>query len=163
MRRRSTRGYILIETTVAVVVLGISAITIQGVIRQAIQTRGQVQDFTHVRFLMEDYMARLELQPYVFAGTGEGVFDEGDGRFRYTYTIRAVNVPVPELPAPPGLRAEDIARFTYDAGASRLVHVALTVRWRRGQMDFEETIETLLRQAKLYTPSDVVQGRDDGT
>jgi type II secretory pathway pseudopilin PulG len=152
MRSRSKHGYILIETTVAIVVLGISAITIQGVVRQAIQTRGQVQDFTHVRFLMEDYMARLELQPYVFAGIGDGVFEEGAGRFRYTYEIRPVNVPVPDMPIPDGLRPEELTRFTYESRATYLVHVGLTVRWTRGQMDFEETIETLLPQAKLYVP-----------
>ncbi len=152
MRSRSTHGYILIETTVAIVVLGISAITIQGVVRQAIQTRGQAQDFTHVRFLMEDYMTRLEVQPYVFAGTGDGVFEEGGGRFRYTYEIRRANVPVPEMPIPDGLRPEEFSRFTYESRATYFVHVGLTVRWTRGQMEFEETIETLLPQAKLYVP-----------
>ena len=154
MNRRSTSGYILIETTVAIVVLGISAITIHGVIRQAIQTRGQVQDFTHVRFLMEDYMARLELQPYLYAGTGDGMFEEGEGRFRYSYRIRPVRVPVPELPVPSGIDPGEFSRFKYHPGASYLVHVALTVRWTRGQMEFEDTIETLLPQAKLYVPPD---------
>lgn len=153
-RARNTAGYILIETTVAVVVLGISAITIHGVIRQAIQTRGQVQDYTHVRLLMEDYMARLELQPYVFAEEGDGVFEEGEGRFKYSYVIEAIDVPEPVLPLPRGTIDGNVAPFKYQAGASKLIRVAITTRWSRGQMDFEETLETLLPQGRLYVPRD---------
>mgnify|MGYP001165986907 CR=1 FL=1 len=160
MHRRSKRGYILIETTVAMVVLGISSITIHGVVRQSILTRGQAQDFTQVRLLMEDYMARLELQPYLFPGVEQGTFDDGSGRFGYTHRIRVVGVPVPELPIPSNTPADEVRDFRYERDASLLVHVALTVRWKRGGMDFEETIETLLPQSKLYVPGQPSGGGD---
>ena len=161
MRKNSDRGYILIETTVAMVVLGISAITIHSVIRQSIQTRGQVQDFTHVRFLMEDYLARIELQPYVFEGEVSGVFDEGDGRFSYRHEIREVEVPVPPTPQPRNVPAEEVKPFKHLKTAECMIHLSLTVRWSRGGMDFVETMETLLPQKKLWDPKKDEEGYGD--
>ncbi|MFP6583850.1 MAG: type II secretion system protein [Candidatus Hydrogenedentota bacterium] len=153
MRHRHARaGYILIETTVAIVVLGISAITIHGVVRQAILTRGQVQDYTQVRLLMEEFLTEKELQPLVFVEQGEGVFQDGSGRFGYTYSITPVPVPRPQFPPRIATNGEPLKTFRYIDGASRLIRISITTYWSRGQLPFEETMEVLLPEDKLYVP-----------
>lgn len=148
--RHSRAGYILIETTVAIVVLGISAITIHGVVRQAILTRGQVQDYTQVRLLLEEFLTEKELQPLVFVEQGEGVFQDGSGRFGYTYSITPVPVPSPRFPPLVGVDGEPLEPFRYISGASRLVRISITAYWSRGQVPFEETMEVLLPEDKFY-------------
>ena len=150
--RHSKRGYIMVETVVAIVILGVSAITIQGVIREAIRTRAQVQDYTHVRFLLEEFIAQKELQPVLFEDRGEGIFDDGTGRFRYTYSVEPMLVPPPVFPAPLAPPEVPIPKFQYNADAFLLVRVSITASWTRGETDFEETMEILLPQERFVAP-----------
>ncbi|MBT5828706.1 MAG: hypothetical protein HOH77_00825, partial [Candidatus Latescibacteria bacterium] len=55
----------------------------------------------------------MELQPYVFKEAGEGVFEAGEGRFAYTYLIRPIDVPVPEVSVQPEIPVEDRKKFAY--------------------------------------------------
>ena len=158
---KNNQGYILLETIVAVVILGISSITIHGVIRQSILTRGQVQDYTQVRFLMEDYMTRLELRNKINPGTGSGTFDDGSGRFAYTYTIKPVAIPVKLIAMQPGIENEINQINNELKNTSQLLHIELTVNWKRGRTEFDETIETLLPKSKLFIPKPDKKVRPD--
>ena len=152
IRSRRRQGYIMVETTVAIVILGISAITIHGVIREAIRTRAQVQDYTHVRLLLEEFIAEKELQPVLFEDRGQGTFDDGTGRFSYTYSVEPIKVPHPVFPtpiAPPDVR---IPKFQYDEGANLLVRVSVTASWTRGTTEFQESMEVLLPQDRFAVP-----------
>ena len=55
--KNRTRGYIFVETLVAMAILSVSAIVIQESIRQAILARAQAMDYTTARFLLEKVMA----------------------------------------------------------------------------------------------------------
>ena len=156
MRRPCSRGYMLLETTVAILVLGIVAVAIHGATRQSIQTRGQAQDFTKVAFLMEDFLAKLETQHLVVEGERKGTFDEYGKRFDFHCVIRPVLIPAPVIntsndPEQPAMLVAELP-----AESSFLVHVALTVTWNRGEMPFEETIETLLPPSQLHIPEPLV-------
>ncbi len=176
--RRLQSGYILIETTVAILILGISAVTVHGVVRQAILTRGQAQDYTLVRYLLEDFMARAKLQPLLLEGPGGGIFDDGSRRFSYSYNIRSVTVSVKsndvqnDGESVPGLAAgsaQGLAPGQFGAdefgqpiqnpkpeSGPKLAHIEVTAYWSRGGMEFSETLETLLPKDKLYEPPKVI-------
>ncbi|MCH7909983.1 MAG: hypothetical protein IIB38_10245, partial [Candidatus Hydrogenedentes bacterium] len=62
-RRRTISGYILLETAVALVLLSVGATTVHRTIQEAIRTRGQAQDYTRVRFLLDQVVADIEIQP----------------------------------------------------------------------------------------------------
>ena len=156
MQFHPSRGYMLLETTVAILILGIVAIGIHGATQQAIQTRGQSQDFTQVRFLMEDYMAKLTLQRQVMEEFREGVFDQDEGRFSYECTIRPVVIPPPLIPSTQDSSTLISLEGAYPEDSSFMVHIALTVKWTRGTIPFEETIETLLHPNQLYIPEDLL-------
>lgn len=145
-------GYIMVETTVAIVILGVSAITIHGVIREAIRTRAQVQDYTHVRFLLEEFIAEKELQPILFEDQGRGTFDDGTGRFTYSYSVTPVEVPIPDFPTPQVPPDVQIPPFEYEDHATFLVRVSVTASWTRGESEFEETMELLLPQKRFVAP-----------
>ena len=152
---RQSQGYMLLEATVAILVLGIVSLAIHGATRQAIQSRAQAQDFTHAAFLMEDYLSTLELNKQVATGEWEGTFEGHTNRFSYVCTIRPAYIPsivvnTSDDPAQPIYHEE-----SYPADSSFMLHVALTARWTRGEIPFEETIETLLPPTQLYIPSDV--------
>lgn len=173
----------MIETTVAILVLGISAVTVHGVVRQAILTRGQAQDYTQVRYLLEDFMARTKLQPILIEESSGGLFDDGSGRFSYTYTIRSVTISVksndvqPEGDPASGLapgsvqgRAPDELRYDEFGhpiqdpereSGPKLAHLEVTAFWSRGGMEFNETIETLLPLSKLYVPPKVIPNEEE--
>ena len=152
---RHSHGYMLLEATVAILVLGIVSLAIHGATRQAIQSRAQAQDFTHAAFLMEDYLSTLELNKQVMTGEWEGTFEGHANRFSYVCTIRPAYIPpimvnISDDPAQPIYKEE-----AYPAESSFLLHVTLTARWTRGEIPFEETIETLLPPSQLYVPIDV--------
>lgn len=142
--RRAGGGYILLEATVALLLLSIGAYAAHGVIRQAIETRGQAQDYTTVRFLLEQLIAQAELQRELVDTQREGTFTGEYDRFSWTYTVRRVNLPPPPAPEDPwgGYRAE--RPFQYSPLTSYIVHVSATVTWRRAGREYSETMETLL-------------------
>lgn len=78
MSSRARYGYIMVETVVAMGLLSTGMVVIHGAIRQTIIARGQAQDFTVARFLLEEIAAEKELQPELVEGSGQGNFP---GRF----------------------------------------------------------------------------------
>ena len=145
--RTDRAGYILLEALVSLTILSIVSIVIQGSLRQAIETRGQAQDYSNARFLLEEEMHRLELQPRQVLGySKEGVCPAPYERFSYKVKVEKVEVPLPQLseinvPNP----VEFMKQFVEYMG-----RVSITVHWTRAGKDFEVVGETLLRPDQLW-------------
>lgn len=137
-------GYILFEAILAIVLLSAGAVVVQRAMGQALIVRGQGQDFTQVRFLLEDLVAELEIQPLLRAGTERGTFPGVLSRFSWERQVSRAKIP--GLPTPskknPGLKPT--VRY--------LTRIRATVKWTRAGQPFEETLETLLDQERLYVP-----------
>lgn len=156
MKRRNVSkttmgGYILVESTVAMVVLGIGIFTVHGVMRQALITKGQAEDYTHVRHLAERIKADLDLQPILVEGRRAGRFDPPYQRFTWEYEIRRVGLPGP---GEPSRRQPDAgeAPFSYVPEGGYLAHVAVTISWQRARQGFRESFVTLYGPEKLWLP-----------
>ncbi len=146
-RKHSRSGYILVEATTALVILSIGAYAIHASLRQAVITRGQAEDYTHVRFLLGRVLAELEKQPLVEAGTESGTFEAPFERFSWTSEVRRADLPYPTFVGGP---VPSDPAFTYTDGLDYLVHVKATVSWARAGSPFSESLETLLRPEKLW-------------
>lgn len=143
-------GYILVETMVALVLLALGSWAIHGTIRQAILARGQAQDYTQVRFLLEEVVAKLEMQPLLRQGAEQGVFGGELSRFSWESTVKRVNVPSPARQSA-GF-APGRGRQAVEYPAEYLTHIHATVTWTRGGREFSESFETLFRPSKLWEP-----------
>ncbi len=146
MRRQ---GYIFAETVVAMALLSMSALVIQGALRQAIITRGQAQDFNTARFLMERIASENALRFQQPEGSGSGIFDPPYERFSYEWELKRVEVPLPEIPPflPPEVVANVLQNFKDYMGK-----LTVRIRWSRSGMDFERVGETLVRPELLWQP-----------
>lgn len=145
-------GYILLETTVALVLLGMGVYAIHGAIRQAIVTRGQAQDYTQARFLLERVIAEVEIQPALQQGSKQGRFEAPLDRFEWRHEIRKIRIPKPEGAINVGalLAGDDSGQFEYPI--EYLLRVRATVTWKRAGHAFSESFETLIDPTKLWLP-----------
>jgi len=149
MRRRGVRGYIFVETLVAMAILSISTVVIQESIRQAILARAQAMDYTTARFLVEKVLADRMLVFEQPEGEGKGTFDPPFERFAYSWEVKRVEVPMPELP--PTMLPEDIKYFQ-DNYVKYIGKLGVTVTWSRAGVPFTATAETLLRSGMVWMP-----------
>lgn len=143
-------GYILVEATVALVLLSVSAYAIHGTIRQALITRGQAQDYTQARFLLERIASEVALQPMVQAESQSGRFEGEFSRFEWSYTLSRVDVPLPEpppFPPPDWVEPDDFEYRVEYLGA-----ITATVSWQRAGQPYSESLETLFNPFKLWQP-----------
>ena len=148
-RRPTGGGYILVEAVVALVLLSVGAYAVHGTLRQAILTRGQAQDYTQVRFALQQVVSDIELQPMLQEEERSGRFAGELERFAWRYTISRVELPLPleALALPPPQR-----EFAYPKGLDFLTRVHVTIDWERGGQPFSESFETLLSPGKLFQP-----------
>lgn len=151
MRARAA-GYILIETAVALVLLSIGAFAVHRTIQEAIRTRGQAQDFTRARFLLDQRMAEVLAQPVLVEKRAQGRFTGMDDRFAWTSEIARVNVPVPKAPLRPRPDGKPAPKFEFPRSRDYLASVRVTISWDRSGMSFSETYETLLPPQRLWQP-----------
>ncbi|HOQ89066.1 MAG TPA: hypothetical protein PLX03_02895 [Candidatus Hydrogenedentes bacterium] len=149
------RGYIFIETVVAMAVLSVSAMVIYEALRQAALVRAQAEDFTVARFLLERVLAEHALPPLQQENEGQGQFDPPFDRFSYAWKVSQVEVPEPEWPT--DLTQEELAVFR--AGYQKyLGKVEAVVRWTRGGSAFEARAETLVNARHVWVPPEPGQG-----
>ena len=125
---RKRDGYILIEAAVAMVLLSIGALTVHGTIQEAVRTRGQAQDYTRARFLLEQVLADLEIQPELAEHSDRGRFEGEHARFLWDYRVRRVNVPLPGRPLRPPPKEKKVQQFVYPEGQGYLGHLRLQDR-----------------------------------
>lgn len=150
-RRASEGGYILLEALVALTLLGVISYSIHGTFQQALMTRGQAQDYTRARFLLEKVVADQQLQPLVVERADDGFFDgEENDRFQWEYQIKKIRLPKPPEPTTPPPPGTSRPPFRYPLDGGFLVHIVATVSWTRGGQEFSESIETLFSPQKLW-------------
>lgn len=128
--------------------LSLSMLAINGALRQAILVKGQAQDYTQARFLLEEQIAKVEIQRElsVVENSGRG---SGDlARFRWQYRVAKIMLPEPELP--PDISPERMREMKLRA--PYLAKITATVFWSRGGVEHEETLETLWAPDKLWIP-----------
>ena len=149
MRNATTSGYVMVETVVAMGLLSISMVAIHGAVRQTVIARGQAEDYTVARFLLEETVAKKELLPEVLEGRGGGGFPAPFSRFRHEWEITRVTLPRPPIPPgfPPERYQELERRFMKYIGKLRV-----RIMWTRAGQDFEVVGVTLLRPGQLWTP-----------
>ncbi len=149
--RRNQSGYILFEATLALVLLTVGAYSVHGVIRQAVLTRGQAQDYTSAKFLLEQLVADVEFQPLVMPEKHEGRFEGEYERFSWSTEVNKIEIPKPEGPLISlGGGGPDPAELKLQSPA--LAHVIAKITWQRGGRTFTETMETLFDYKKLWIP-----------
>ena len=156
-RRRTAGGYLLIEAAVALVLLAVGTYAVHGALRQCIITRGLAQDETHARFLLEQVLGEVQFKMRLQEGAESGTFPPPHDRFRWHYTVRRIDVPLPEIPPEAQERGLDVADIEEQFENFYLVHVHATVSWTRSNQKYTAEMETLLDPAKL-----VGAERDDG-
>lgn len=147
--RRWRDGYIFAETVVAMALLSMSTLVIQGAVRQAIITRGQAQDYTTARFLLTQIASEHSLQFEQPEGSGGGVFDPPYERFSYEWELKRVEVPKPPIPPflPPEVYATVLSNFQDYMGK-----ITVRISWSRAGVEQERTGETLIRPELLWQP-----------
>ncbi len=149
MRPRSVRGYIFVESLVAMAVLSVSAVAIQEAIHQAILARAEAMDYTTARFLVEKVFADRILVFEQPEGEGKGTFDAPFERFSYSWEVKRVEIPMPQLP--PGMLPEDM-KFFKDNYVKYIGKLGVKVTWSRAGTPFTATAETLLRAGMIWMP-----------
>lgn len=163
---RGVGGYILFEALIALTVLSVTIYVIQDGIRQAVIARGQAQDFTQARFLLEDLVNQLQLQPLFQEEQKSGRFSGANGRFSWRYRIAIVDLPVP--PAPPSRTVEpatqDYGSLPNFPGYQRqqeaelqlpvpfLGKIDATISWSRSGSPFEVSVQTLFAPERMWLP-----------
>ena len=157
MRRRQ-HGYIFAETVVAMALLSMSTLVIQGAVRQAIITRGQAQDYTTARFLLDQIASEHALRFEQPEGSGGGVFEAPYDRFAYEWEVEKVEVPMP--PIPPFLPPEIVATVEENF-QDYMGKLTVRISWSRAGMERDCVGETLLRPELLWQPpEDILPPQD---
>ncbi len=152
MRARRTEGWVLIETLVAMVLLSVGVLAMNRALREAMQTRAMARDYTTARFLLEEEMGELDMQPTLNEGdTGSGGFGEEHPRFTYSWSVVKVDVPVPPIPA-------DLQQFFLEPPTlpePHLGRISVTIKWTRSGRDYDATAETLIAARRLRTLEEI--------
>jgi len=153
IRLHVNAGYIFFETVVAMALLSISMVAIHAAMRQGILARGQAQDYTVARFLLEKIMAEKELQPEMVEDSGRGSFSGEYSRFSYEWKITKIEIPHPEIPPrfpPDQLKAiEDLFR-------GYMGKITVKISWSRAGHDFEAVGETLIPPGQFWQPPKLI-------
>lgn len=154
MRHARTEGWVLIETLVALVLLSVGVLAINRALREAMETRAIARDYTTARFLLEQKMSELEMQPTLREGIASaGSFGKDHERFSFTVAVGKVEVPTPEIPP-------DVQPFLTEPltlPEPFLGKISVTVKWTRADRPYEATAETLIssKRVALKEPVDV--------
>jgi len=128
--------------------LSVSVVAINASLRQAILIKGEAQDYTQARFILEQQIAKVELQRQLNALQNSGSYRGELARFRWRYKVTRIQLPEPDLPADiPPQRLQQLK-----LAAPYMAKIEATVTWSRAGVDHEETIETLWIPEKLWTP-----------
>lgn len=149
------RGYILVETVVAMSILAVSSVALQRSVQTAIQARGLAQDYITVRFLLSQLLSEIDLQPALEEQEHRGQFNGVNKRFAYVWSVERVPVPMPEIPAnvKPEVRQRILHQFKKYMG-----RVRITISWSRAGLAQEIVSETLISPERMWLPA---ADRDD--
>ncbi len=146
---KKTYGYILFEVLFSLALLSMAGITLQYALQQAILTRGQAQDYTTARFLLNKIISEIELKPQLVQEEKEDKFPPPYDRFSYKWKVSKLEIPMPDLPSnlPPPVR-ENLEKIFKDY----MTKVDVSIMWHRAGMKFEIDSQTLYQPEKLWLP-----------
>lgn len=158
--RTAAHGYILFEALIALTVLSVTIYVIQDGIRQAVIARGHAQDFTQARFLLEDLVNQLQLQPLVKEESKSGHFPGENKRFSWEYRISKVDLPLPPRPPRPPRPAGYKGQPGYaneppeepELPVPFLGKIEVTIAWTRSGTPFEVSAQTIFAPERLWLP-----------
>jgi len=145
-------GYILVEALVAMTLLSLGMISISNALGSANYTRAVARDRTDARFLLEELVGSIEIQPLIEAETVEGQFEKYP-RFSYSYTVDILEIPAP--PIPPEVQAQRNQSLQQqqpeeiELPVAAIGRIRATVFWTRLGDPYNETVETLVQPERL--------------
>ncbi len=149
---RRNGGWVLIETLVAMVLLSVGVLAINRALREAMLTRAMAQDYTTARFLLEEKMGELDMQPMMNEGDrGDGDFGDAHPRFSYSWSVAKVDLPAPAVPP-------ELQQFFLEPPQlpeSHLGRISVTIKWTRAGREFDTTAETLVSGTRLRTLEEI--------
>jgi hypothetical protein len=152
--RNPNGGWILLETIVALAVLSIGVVAVNRALGQALETRAQARDYTQARFLLEQLVGELELQPALKPDTTESGRYEGElSRFSWNWSVSSVEVAAPEVRGNLPLIVQERLRMP----PLVLGKLAVTVRWTRAGREFAEKVETLVAPERLQAKEEEIE------
>ena len=152
-RRVSSGGYILVEAVIALGLLSIAVGLIHSSIRDTLVVRGMVRDYTQARFLIEQLVAEVQLQPIFVEEEREGRFDGEFSRFRWKWKMMKIDIPPPPPPPPrPDGTPRPPREKEFELPIPKLAKLTVTVSWTQAGRAFEETVETMYSPNRLWTP-----------
>lgn len=140
-------GYILVETIVAMGLLSVSMLMIHANIRQAVITRGQAQDYTTARMLLDDIMARQLIQVVLSPRSEKGQFPPPNERFSYSWELTRIELPRPPIPAHLDVMAQEQLE---DLFVEYMGKMRATVEWTRAGRTFSAEAETLISPNQFW-------------
>jgi len=147
MRARRKEGWVLIETLVAMVLLSVGVLAINRALRESLQTRAIAKDYTTARFLLDEKMGELEMQPVLNEGDGgTGIYKDQE-RFSFSWSVARVDLPTPPIPA-------ELQQFFLEPltlPEPHLGRIAVTIKWTRAGREFDATGETLISSQRILT------------
>jgi hypothetical protein len=126
--------------------LSIGVLAMNRAMQEALETRAMARDYTEARFLIEQVMSELEMQPLLMEGASKaGAFGKDHPRFSYAWTVSRYDFPEPVLPP-------DVQQFL--AGPVGLPEpylgkIQVTVNWTRRDRTYSRRVETLIPPEKL--------------
>lgn len=147
MRTRRNEGWVLIETLVAMVLLSVGVMAINRALVEALRTRAIAKDYTAARFLLDEKMGELEMQPMLNEGdSGAGQF-KAQEQFSFSWSVARVDLPTPPIPA-------ELQQFFLEPPTlpePHLGRISVTVMWTRAGREFNATGETLISAKRILT------------
>lgn len=146
----SRRGYLLIETAVAIAVLSIGAVGVHFAMQQVLVLRALSEDYTKASFLLDSLVREIEVEPRLAEQQRSGNFDAPYQRFSYSVLVDRVQTPLPDLP----IELPRELREAIEEELGYMGRITATVRWsRRGEPD-EVSISTLVPPRQFWTPEE---------
>lgn len=147
------RGYVLLETVGALVVLSVGIVGVHQAMREAVMTRAQARDYTQARFLLQALVAQVELQPLVYPGEYQGAYADSLSRFRWKYKVDLVQLPemqpsVQAVPRPSRGRPMIVRRQP----VTHMGRITAEVSWTLRNQEYSQRTQTLMQPEKVFRP-----------
>lgn len=149
MGRSVKGGYILLETLIAMGILGMSMIGIHRSVSEALFVQGRTRDFSRANFLMEQMVNEIAARPQMVVSGEQGTFKDYP-RFSYDCAYTKVIVPTP-TDRPQGMTQIEFDRIS-EQFTGYMGKLTVSIYWNRGGQPFSRTAETLFKPEHLWVP-----------
>jgi general secretion pathway protein I len=136
MKRRSSRGFSLLEVLVAFAILALLGGVLFQIFGSALHNASVGEDYSRALLIAETHLATLGVDSALREGSDSGT--EGDGRFNWTVTVSPYVAPAAAPASPtPGMDPASVTLST------KLVQVDSSVAWGETEAKRSVTLTTL--------------------